>query len=350
MMIADHAQHKCLEPWWEEKPRKTWTSWICRHRKKVGMSCQYDMDCLYGMRSCLLGKCQPLQPYNPNHLCHTDLDCKHVGYYCPDDPTKGEDPYFKKFCRRQLSEESKCTQDRECEPGMVCNDVERPPRCRKYFSIERGEKAKDSRLCITGHTDKYDVCSVAAKSKSVGRSCGSDEDCQTTDQTGKTAECTCKTWWDGGEPKYCLPIFGDLPNDGEKVRDWLWFRKNNCGSFWTDEECIEEFPESAQMLYDVYCEIQKMSNDVHPPKGCNIQNPKYQPQYTCPELDGSAEMEGEGEGSGEEGEAAPDGEAAPEEAPQGEAEAETNGGRRLAAATQRVRMWLSGAVRRLFAV
>merc|ERR1719421_2776823 len=60
MLIADHAQHKCLEPWWETEPMSTWTSWICRDRKKVGMSCRYDMDCLYGMKSCLQGTCRSL--------------------------------------------------------------------------------------------------------------------------------------------------------------------------------------------------------------------------------------------------------------------------------------------------
>merc|ERR1711937_728045 len=50
---VDNKQHKCMEPWWEEQPRPTWTSWICKHRKKVGMKCTYDMDCLYGTRRCL---------------------------------------------------------------------------------------------------------------------------------------------------------------------------------------------------------------------------------------------------------------------------------------------------------
>ena len=33
---------------------------------------------------------------------------------------------------------------------------------------------------------------------------------------------TAEVWWDGGEPKYCLPVFGDLESYGVKVRDWLW--------------------------------------------------------------------------------------------------------------------------------
>lgn len=247
------------------------------------MSCQFDMDCLYGMRSCLHGTCRSLQPYNPDHPCSTDLDCPHVGYYCPDDPTTnmttgiGEDPYFVKFCRRQRNQGDKCTQDRECYPGTVCNDVERPPRCRAYFSIERGGHAKDPHLCITGWTDKHHACAVAAQSKSMGRSCGADEDCETTDQTGKTGTCTCRLWWDGGEPKYCQPVFGDLDNYGEKVRDWLWFRSRNCGTFWSDEECVAEFPNDAAKLNDVQCEMERLSKGPYlPPAGCRIPNPKFQ--------------------------------------------------------------------------
>merc|ERR1719472_556802 len=72
--------------------------------------------------------CMSMQPYNPEHTCETDLDCPHVGYYCPSDPTFGEDPYFIKFCRKQFAAGQKCDEDRECEPGTVCNDVERPKR------------------------------------------------------------------------------------------------------------------------------------------------------------------------------------------------------------------------------
>jgi hypothetical protein len=277
MSIADHAQHKCLEPWWEEKPRDTWTSWICRHRKKVGMTCVNDMDCLYGTRRCLLGKCQSLQPYNSEHTCSEDLDCPHVGYYCPTDPTFGEDPYFVQFCRRQRESGDKCSVDRECEPGTVCNDVERPKRCRGFFSIptwtdECGDncKAKDPNLCVTGWTDKFDRCTVPAKSKSFGRSSGKDSDCETTDQTGKSGNCTCKAWWDGGEPKYCLPVFGDMINEGERVRDWIYFKKENCGNFWSDDECVEEFGEDARcLLKKLNCEVQTLSNGPYlPPPGC----------------------------------------------------------------------------------
>jgi hypothetical protein len=230
-----------------------------------------------------------MQPYNPEHTCESDLDCPHVGYYCPSDPTFGEDPYFIKFCRKQFAAGQKCDEDRECEPGTVCNDVERPKRCRAYFSVpncpstrggqncaEPGPEgnccAKDPHLCISGWTDKYDQCAVSAQSKAVGRSCGKDEDCLTTDQTNKTGNCTCKVWWDGGEPKYCLPVFGDFFNNGEKVRDWYWFKKKNCGTFWSDDECVEEFGDDAKSkLQAVKCEIQQLSNPAGPylpPPGC----------------------------------------------------------------------------------
>jgi hypothetical protein len=307
MTITDHAQHKCLEPWWEKEPRSTWTSWICKHRKKVGMKCTYDMDCLFGTRRCLPTSsgseptCQSMQPYNPEHTCASDLDCPHVGYYCPSDPTFGEDPYFIKFCRKQFAAGQKCDEDRECEPGTVCNDVERPKTCRAYYSVpncpsssggrncqspgpEGNCCAKDPNLCISGWTDKYDQCAVSAQSKAVGRSCGRDEDCLTTDQTNKTGECTCKVWWDGGEPKYCLPVSGDLENSGEKMRDWLWFKKMKCGTFWSDEECVSEFGDDAkEKLQEVKCELQCLSNPAGPnlpPRACKslLEQEKYMDQ------------------------------------------------------------------------
>jgi len=287
--IADHAQHVCLEPWWEPQPKTAWTSWVCRHRYKNGRTCRFDQDCVYGMRRCLgigkdgTGTCQSLQPYNAGHPCSTDLDCPHVGYYCPDDPTDpdptdenpGEDPYWRKYCRRQLEPLAKCSEDRECQPGTLCNTLERPGRCRALFSLDVGMVAKHPHLCNLGYTDANDKCAVAAMSKDVGRSCGMDADCETTDITGKSGVCACKSWWDGDEPKQCLPVAGDLSNHLAKWRAWYAYRKDKCGTFWTDDECVEEFGEPARkLLYGVKCEEQRKANGdgppPMPPPGCKI--------------------------------------------------------------------------------
>jgi len=277
MPIADHAQYKCLEPWWEPKPRATWSSWVCRQQAKVGMKCTFDQDCIHGMRRCLLGVCQSLQPYNPQQPCARDLDCPHVGYYCPIDPTGGEDPYWVQFCRKQRAAGEKCAENRECGPGTVCNTVERPPRCREFFSLEMGELAADPNLCIYGWTDADDVCTVPAQSKERGRACGVDHDCQTTDLTGKTGVCACRKWWDAGEPKHCLAVAGDMRNHMQSVRDWFWFRSDACGTFWHEEECIEQHGMAAKkLLWKVKCEMQQLSNGPHlPPLACGISDPKY---------------------------------------------------------------------------
>ncbi|EER01543.1 hypothetical protein Pmar_PMAR000233, partial [Perkinsus marinus ATCC 50983] len=60
-------------------------------------------------------------------LCTIDMDCPHVGYYCPDDPTNGEDPYWRKVCVSQKSEGEACEGDRECQPDCRCNTHESSP-------------------------------------------------------------------------------------------------------------------------------------------------------------------------------------------------------------------------------
>merc|ERR550514_1068238 len=267
MPIVDYSQHVCLVPWWNKDPPKQWSNWVCRHRKKVGMSCRNDMDCIYGVRRCLKGQCQPLQPYNENHTCEEDFDCPHIGYYCPEDPTDGEDPYFVKYCRRQKEVGDKCVADRECSAMARCNTGDKPSRCRGLFSLRIGSPAVDPALCILGWTDKYNVCAQPAKSKSVGRSCESDLDCVTTDQTGKLGECRCKKWWDSGDSKYCAPVAGDFANHQEKLRNWLYFKASRCGSFWSNEACVEEWSHQGgfQAFYALKCEEQSLSKGPYLP-------------------------------------------------------------------------------------
>merc|ERR1740138_1388938 len=119
--IVDHSQHLCLSLWWDPVPSQQWANWVCRFRNKVGMPCRHDQDCIHGMKRCLLGTCQPLQPYNPNQTCSTDLDCPHLNYYCPADPTGGENQYWVNYCRRQREEGLTCTQHNECLPDLRCN-------------------------------------------------------------------------------------------------------------------------------------------------------------------------------------------------------------------------------------
>ena len=76
----------------------------------------------------------------------------------------------------------------------------------------------------------------------AGRSCDTDLDCETTDETGRMGSCTCKArcavlaslsehrsssqaWWDKDDPKYCMPVAGDYSRHQEALRNYLWFRR-----------------------------------------------------------------------------------------------------------------------------
>eukprot|EP00747_Dinoflagellata_sp_TGD_P162280 gnl/TRDRNA2_/TRDRNA2_179711_c0_seq1.p1 gnl/TRDRNA2_/TRDRNA2_179711_c0~~gnl/TRDRNA2_/TRDRNA2_179711_c0_seq1.p1 ORF type:complete len:685 (+),score=101.30 gnl/TRDRNA2_/TRDRNA2_179711_c0_seq1:103-2055(+) len=270
--IVDHSQHMCLGLWWKEEPSEQWTDWVCRHRHKVGMPCNHDQDCIYGLRRCLDGECQPLQPYNVDHLCEVDEDCPHLNYYCPADPTGGENIYWDQYCRQQKVEGSPCKENRECGPDLLCNTQEPGPRCRRLFSLPVGSPAKEDHLCATGWTDRNSLCAVAAKSKEVGRSCDSDSDCTTTDQTGRFGRCTCKAWWESGDSKYCMPVSGDFENHQEKLRDYLFYRASQCGSFWSEEECLKVHgDEILKLKLAVECEAQQLAEGPYlPPADCGI--------------------------------------------------------------------------------
>jgi len=270
--VADYSQHMCLALWWDPQPLTQWQNWVCRFRNKVGMPCRNDQDCVHGLRRCMLGKCQPLQPYNSSHLCQSDLDCPHMGFYCPEDPTGGENPYWITFCREQRGEGMTCAKDRECGPDMRCNIAEGQPRCRRLFSLDLGSPGAVDELCMSGWRDRDMLCAPAAQSNEMGRSCDSDRDCTTTDQSGRTGECVCKAWWDKDNSKYCKPITGDYENYQEKLRNYLWFQSQNCGSFWTEDDCLRIFGNKALKLkLEVDCETQRLSGGPYlPPASCAI--------------------------------------------------------------------------------
>eukprot|EP00403_Amphidinium_massartii_P041511 CAMPEP_0178436192 /NCGR_PEP_ID=MMETSP0689_2-20121128/34314_1 /TAXON_ID=160604 /ORGANISM="Amphidinium massartii, Strain CS-259" /LENGTH=700 /DNA_ID=CAMNT_0020058283 /DNA_START=81 /DNA_END=2179 /DNA_ORIENTATION=+ len=273
--VVDNSQHTCLAVWWGTTPSTEWTDWVCRFRNKVGMPCRHDQDCVTGMKRCLGEVCQPLQPYNPGHICETDHDCPHLGYYCPTDPTDGRNQYWVNYCREQRSEGMTCQEDRECGPTLRCNTAEPQARCRELFSLEIGFPSKLDTLCRLGWRDRFGKCAVPAKSKDAGRSCSSDRDCVTTDQTGRTGSCVCKAWWQEDDSKYCLPVAGDLARHMESVRNYEWFRSQNCGSFWTEAECLRIFGDEALVLkLAVDCEVQQLASGPYlPPIECGVSDP-----------------------------------------------------------------------------
>jgi hypothetical protein len=270
--IVDHTSHMCLAVWWKPEPPTQWTDWVCRDRNKVGMPCRGDQDCIYGLKRCLGGKCQPLQPYNQNLTCETDFDCPHEGYFCQVDPTGGENIYWVQYCRRQNKADDTCSEDRECVPSTLCNTAEAQPRCRTYFSRPIGALAKADVLCELGWRDKFNKCAAPAKSKEVGRPCDYDSDCITTDSTGRTGVCACKSWWDVDDSKYCKPVTGDFKDYWKVMRNWIDFRVTSCGNHWSEEECLRVFGSQAVRLKLAYlCEEQTLSGGPWlPPSDCGI--------------------------------------------------------------------------------
>lgn len=250
------------------------------------MPCRSDQDCTYGLKRCLGNACQPLQPYNANLTCANDFDCPHLGYYCPADPTGGENIYWVQYCRRQKQKDETCKEDRECSPDTRCNTAEPQPRCRRYFSLDIGIPSKDDTLCALGWRDRFNKCAPPAKSKEAGRTCDSDRDCVTTDATGRTGSCRCKAWWDKDDSKYCNPVTGDYEDHWTKRRDYVGFRASKCGSFWSEHECLKIWGNEAQVLkLNMQCETQKLSGGPYlPPEDCNVVDPKKFPDY-CQQAD-----------------------------------------------------------------
>lgn len=283
--VVDFAQHLCLAVWWLPDPSPQWTNWVCRDRNKVGMPCRADQDCIFGMKRCLeeggQTKCQPLQPYNQNLTCETDFDCPHWGYYCPADPTGGENIYWVQYCRTQKAKDETCKEDRQCVPDTLCNTAEPQPRCRRYYSLDIGTPSKSDDLCSLGWRDKHGKCAPPAKSKEAGRSCDRDSDCLTTDSTGRSGRCRCKAWWDKDDSKYCEPVTGDYEDHWASRRDWIAFRWGTCGNNWGEEECMKVYGAKATSLkLKMLCETQQLSGGPYmPPEDCNVVDMKKFPDY-----------------------------------------------------------------------
>lgn len=265
--IADYSQFQCLAPWWYEASADVDT-WVCRYRNKCGRMCHNDQDCLFGLKRCIDGACAPLRTKDTKDVCAVDEDCPHLGYYCP----TSDDPSYVRICQPQKRVGDKCatnTNTIECQPDSRCNTAEIPHRCRRLFSLELGYPSSDPLLCTFGVKDAEGACTVAAQSKSVSQPCDFDTDCETTIE-GVHAGCRCKAWWDSEDSRYCLPVAGDYANHNENLRNYVWFVAQNCGSFWTEDECLEEFKEARRLKLTLDCETQQLSGGPfvpHPSSG-----------------------------------------------------------------------------------
>merc|ERR1712224_323856 len=81
--------------------------------------------------------------------------------------------------------------------------------------------------------------------------------------------------------KYCEPVAGDFPEYLESLRDFMWFQAKNCGSFWTEEQCMQVWGNSFRSLKLKYeCDKQKIAGGPYlPPGDSGVQDYDRFPDY-----------------------------------------------------------------------
>ena len=254
LVFADTVRFTCLAAWWGNTPSALSADWVCRDRKGAGMSCRSDQDCVAGTLMCVGSTCEPIT----TGVCATDRDCA-IGFYCPPDPTGGEDPFYTQDCKPQKADGETCTADSECVGTSRCNSFD--DTCRSLFSLPPGTAVSDPFLCDSGQVGSDGAtCSVPYGSRRLAQACVADADCLTTDPSGSVAECSCRNWWDDNTQacKACVPVFGDFGNYGESLRNYLYNRGVQCGSVWTESECLREKPKVQSMWKQYMCEEQRL--------------------------------------------------------------------------------------------
>jgi hypothetical protein len=268
MPFDDSVAYTCRMEWWKAEPSTNPSDWLCVYRRSADQACVSDMDCVYGARKCVNSVCAPL---GGTSVCSSDRDCG-IGSYCPPDPTGGEDQYYVQHCRPQLEEGGECMFDSDCNGLFRCNqvDTEKTPGfngvCRKLFSLPVGEPSSVAELCVWGQLDPLtELCSIPTRGTRVGQSCTSEEDCG--------GPCASTGWWDSDIEgcKKCTASTGDLSNNGESLRNYLFQRGTLCSSAWSDEECVREKPVVSSYWFAYKCELQRLSGGVSlltPSYGC----------------------------------------------------------------------------------
>merc|ERR1712039_357224 len=154
------------------------------------------------------------------------------------------------------------------------------------FSLGIGVDASMDDLCEFGWRDRYGLCAPPAKSRNAGGACDSDADCITTDATGRTGSCVCKSWWMDSDSRYCLPVAGDYDNHQERYRNYIWYKLTNCGNLWTEAECLQVFgAEALKLKYEYECETQTLAGGPFlPPSDCGIAADDTRFVDSCAEL------------------------------------------------------------------
>ena len=229
------------------------------------MACRSDMDCIYGTRRCIGNICEAIS--GDSSVCISDFDCD-VGFYCPVDPTAGEDPYYVQYCKAQLADGDVCSHDTDCLGTLRCNV---DGTCTALFSKDVGELVSESTLCKSGQVGLDGHCVEAFVSTRLAQPCESDADCGTTDVSGSLSACACRNWWEDGAVacKKCIPVFGDFQNQAERIRTYLYQKGIECGSIWSVSDCHREKPQIEKLYFAYKCEEQRLAGGlVTVPKQC----------------------------------------------------------------------------------
>ena len=255
LSAEDKTASMCRSVWWTDQP----TDWVCAFRKSADQSCVSDIDCVFGQRACDANKgiCVPSA-----ETCGSDRDCG-IGFYCPSDPTAGQDPFFQQTCKPQQTEGGDCIKDSDCLGLFRCSG---DGKCRGLFSIQEGQLSSKPELCISGQLDAtLSHCASPFRGTRSGQACRVDQDCSTTDSSGSLGACKCIGWWDNDAVacKRCQAVTGDLKNNGESLRNWLFAKGTYCHSAWSDDECRNENGAIIASSWNQYmCEVQTLSGGV----------------------------------------------------------------------------------------
>ena len=266
LVHADTQSYLCVAAWWGNTVSDDPSQWICRDRKSAAMTCRSDMDCIYGARKCVASVCEPISG-GGSSLCASNRDCM-VGFFCPSDPTGGQDPFYVQSCKPLREPGEVCSSNSDCVGTAGCENG----TCISFFSLPVGEAVSDPFLCTSGQVGRDRTCATPFKSLRVGQSCVTDDDCPSSDVAGFVAECRCVNWWDDGTTacRRCMPLVGDFDNRAESLRRYLYMRGVLCSPSWKQSECHREKTSVGELWKAYKCEEQKLFGGLTPvPEGCS---------------------------------------------------------------------------------
>jgi hypothetical protein len=223
---------------------------ICKYNNYPYQYCISSSDCIYGTQYCSSNTCQPIPS---GSVCTSNYDCEY-NYYCPTDPSEGEDPYFIRKCVSTMKESDECVVDSDCAAFTLCNQY--TGICTRIFSLPVGAMSSYGKLCIYGELDDLSQCLDNYKSLAVGEPCESDAECL-TELSNFYAPCTCKPYWtDSTKPGTCSPLVTDFSQYAQTYRYFVYLRYKRCDNKFTDVQCVATYSDVKSAWLSYKCEEQ----------------------------------------------------------------------------------------------